>query len=509
MDFSKRNTIIDYGAIKCVTEFCYQTLINEVSDENNYIGATIYVDTGNVIKGWDFIKGTDTKAEDFFDFFIENADVLEQAHQILVNKLPGLSSESLKTLATIIYQKITMPSKSQYLLSYTGKTISYFSVIEEELRNILMMKNIIINKQKVMWYKIADYLEVNRIEHLHDSLPSISETMKKLKSIRNKAAHEGFISLEEFEQVEKFAVIDNALGIISYTKLLLRTAKENENLNDYKDEAEFINKDLLNGTILDVIFEDPKTLYEKGMCFRRGIGVKKNDTTAAEYFFKSAAMNHEPSLINLGILYFNGSGVPKDLEKSFNCFKPIAEKRDSNNQAIAQFFLGLIYREFNDEWNSFKCFERSANNGYPLAINTVAKYYLSVENFNFLKALKWSKLSLTSGAFDSEIGFLLGRIYYEGEVVSGNLNEAKYWFKHASIKGHVLALEKLNQVLHKEKAIDKIKHIFAIKITSNDQLIIGKKGPKSLYDSIVKQVKQELKDEFSTEEILILIKEAF
>jgi|SRR6266498_3789344 len=58
------------------------------------------------------------------------------------------------------------------------------------------------------------------------------------------------------------------------------------------------------------------TQFRLGYCYKFRVGVEKDDTKAFEYCKKSAEKEHSMAQGLLGVLYENGKGTKKDLEKA-------------------------------------------------------------------------------------------------------------------------------------------------------------------------------------------------
>ena len=124
-----------------------------------------------------------------------------------------------------------------------------------------------------------------------------------------------------------------------------------------------------------------------------------------------------------------------DYEKALKLFKPIAE--DGN--AIAEFYMGLIYYEGNDDVpQSFKesvfWFEKSIENGFTGAYSHLGWQYLHGKGV--LKSPKkafnyFEKASELENKWQDYAQFYLGRMYLFGKGVEKNLKQAAYWLNKA------------------------------------------------------------------------------
>ena len=116
----------------------------------------------------------------------------------------------------------------------------------------------------------------------------------------------------------------------------------------------------------------------------------------------AASLNHEEAKLNLGILYYEGKFILKDLEKATFLLQSISE---SNSKA--QIFLGKIYYEKKDVKNSIDYYLRAANNK------------------------------------ESEAQLFLGLSYIEGKIVQKDINKGFSYLNEAS-KSH--DIKTLNEI---------------------------------------------------------------
>src|SRR5687767_7422945 len=84
--------------------------------------------------------------------------------------------------------------------------------------------------------------------------------------------------------------------------------------------------------------DDEMAQYNLGNCYENGIGVKKDETKAFEYYKKSAEKGYNMAQNKLGILY-ESKGTEKDLKKAIYWYSKAAE----NGNQFAQYNLGIFY----------------------------------------------------------------------------------------------------------------------------------------------------------------------
>jgi TPR repeat protein len=109
---------------------------------------------------------------------------------------------------------------------------------------------------------------------------------------------------------------------------------------------------------------------------------------AARWFSKAAAQGHRLAQCNLGALYAQGLGVPKDLPKALRWYRSAAEQGDE----MAMYNLGALYAK---------------------------------EERNMSLAVAWFKQSAAKGYAAAQVN--LGMLYFRGEGVERNTVLAKRW----------------------------------------------------------------------------------
>ena len=140
-----------------------------------------------------------------------------------------------------------------------------------------------------------------------------------------------------------------------------------------------------------------------------------------------------------------------DFKTALKHFKPLAKKGDIN----AQFNMGLMYENGDgvpkDDKKAVYWWTKSAEQGSMLA-----QYYLGELNYtleNYQQAIYWFEKSAEQGDSDSQ--FNLGAIYYDGEIVPKDYKEAKYWLTKSAKQGHIYAQYSLGLMYHNGSGVPK------------------------------------------------------
>jgi TPR repeat protein len=70
---------------------------------------------------------------------------------------------------------------------------------------------------------------------------------------------------------------------------------------------------------------DPESLNNLGNLYANGRGVPRNDAEALRYYTRAAGSNYAPAFFNLGMMHELGRGVPADAAKAFGFYRQAAE----------------------------------------------------------------------------------------------------------------------------------------------------------------------------------------
>ena len=84
---------------------------------------------------------------------------------------------------------------------------------------------------------------------------------------------------------------------------------------------------------------DASSQYNLGWMYANGQGVPKDDQQAVFWYRKAADQGHAKAQYNLGFMYAKGEGVPKDDQQAVSWYRKAADQ----GNASAQYNLGLMY----------------------------------------------------------------------------------------------------------------------------------------------------------------------
>jgi TPR repeat protein len=137
---------------------------------------------------------------------------------------------------------------------------------------------------------------------------------------------------------------------------------------------------------------------------------RKDCYIAMTWYLRSVAHGNTDAMNNIGYLYKNGLGVPKDFEEAYFWFKKAADK----NNPIAQYNIGNMY-----------CYGEGMEK-------------------DFAKGAEWLTKAALQGNAPAQ--YNLGRMYQWGKGVKKDLQQARFWFQKAIDNGHEKAKEALTKI---------------------------------------------------------------
>ena len=88
---------------------------------------------------------------------------------------------------------------------------------------------------------------------------------------------------------------------------------------------------------------DTDAQFNLGLLYANGQGVPKDDAQARQWYEKAAAKGHAEAQVNLGILFVDGRGVPQDYKMAMYWLRLSAHQ----GNATARTSLGLMYERGN------------------------------------------------------------------------------------------------------------------------------------------------------------------
>ena len=166
--------------------------------------------------------------------------------------------------------------------------------------------------------------------------------------------------------------------------------------SDYNEVETYNDKDVLYKKA--AVLQDAAAQFTLGGNYYFGYnGYTQDYSQAKKWFEASAKQGHASAQYNLGLMYLKGKVIPKDLNK-------------------AKLWL-----------------EKASNQGHLEAQVGLAGIYLTTNNKNSPKGLELLKQALKSNSPQAQL--VMGVLYYNGTVLSQDMNEAKRYFDMACKNG--------------------------------------------------------------------------
>ena len=158
---------------------------------------------------------------------------------------------------------------------------------------------------------------------------------------------------------------------------------------------------------------------------------------AARWFTKAAAQGHRLAQCNLGALYAQGLGVPKDLQKALRWYRAAAEQGDE----MAMYNLGALYAT--EERNiglGIEWFEKAAAKGYLPAYVNLGMLYWRGEGVE--RSVETSRRWLLRAAEqkDANAWYALGTIALESQGAPADKVSAFACFSLSAVNGSERAM---------------------------------------------------------------------
>lgn len=197
--------------------------------------------------------------------------------------------------------------------------------------------------------------------------------------------------------------------------------------------------------------ENPIAQFYLGKIFRFGIGRQADSARATKWFdlairnglvkqMLSAAKSGDPAMqSNLGVMYFEGIGVEKNLSKAADWYRQAAEQGYAVGQSnlATQFLHGLGVDK--SPADAAQWYEKAANQNYAQAQYALANLYLAGSGVNkdYGIARSWYEKAANNGMAGGHTGLAL--LYQNGWGVPPNMAKALQHYRQAAADGDTAA----------------------------------------------------------------------
>ena len=148
---------------------------------------------------------------------------------------------------------------------------------------------------------------------------------------------------------------------------------------------------------------DISAQFNMGLMYENGHGVPKDDKKAIYWWTKSATQGYAKAQLLLGQKYHLGEGTPKNIDKAIHWYTKSAEQEF----AMAQYNLGHIYESDmygkENKKTSLYWYTKSAKNGNKDAQEIIGRLYFKGEEIpqNTKLAYMWLTISKQNGNRDA------------------------------------------------------------------------------------------------------------
>jgi TPR repeat protein len=227
--------------------------------------------------------------------------------------------------------------------------------------------------------------------------------------------------------VKPFAISLLLLAVLSSASLLLGAS----NVDELRTKADA---------------GDAAAQFNLGVMYANGEGVPKDSVEAVKWYLKAAEQGVSEAQCSLGMMYDTGEGVPRDSAEALRWYRKAADQ----GHAGAQFNLGLMYAKDKgvaiDLAEAAKWFRKAADQDYVAAQSWLGNMYAIGAGVakDPAEAVKWYLKAAEQGV--SEAQCKLGVMYNTGDGVPKDSAEALKWFRKAADQGDAEAQFNLGMI---------------------------------------------------------------
>lgn len=233
--------------------------------------------------------------------------------------------------------------------------------------------------------------------------------------------------------------------------------EENDNLILAESNNETIDsieqKNSSNNQSNLVTEQDAEVLFNLGLMYSEGQGVKQDYYKAAECFQKAAEQGHAEAQYNLGLMYYRGKGVKQDYFKAIEWY----QKAAAQGIADAQAYLAVMYYSGEgvqqDYFKAAELAKKVADQGYAEAQFCLGAMYYAGKGVkqDYTEARRWIEKAAEQGLADAQ--YFAGLMYASGKGVKQDYFKALEWYKKASEQGYAEAQYNLGTMYYTGKGV--------------------------------------------------------
>ncbi len=211
--------------------------------------------------------------------------------------------------------------------------------------------------------------------------------------------------------------------------------KEDAEARRKQEEYERARSATKGPAVGEPVRKDEVDLYNDGLAYYNGYGVRKDYAEAVRCFRLAAEKGYAKAQNNLAICYYNGHGVKQDYSEAVKWYTLAANQGNAN----AQYNLGFCFSNGHGVQKNYtqaaRWYALAAEQGVVSAQSKLADLYKAGRNY--AEAVKWYKMAALKDDTDAQCG--LGLCYYNGQGVPQDFKEAVKWYRMAAEKGNATA----------------------------------------------------------------------
>jgi TPR repeat protein len=173
--------------------------------------------------------------------------------------------------------------------------------------------------------------------------------------------------------------------------------------------------------------------FDLGVLYAQGLGVRRDLTTAANWYRKSARQGNAEAEFALGQMYSRGWGVPRDEADALRWFQ-MANSVDSSG-APTDWTRVEGYGMPQDQRQAAYWYRQAADQGHPEAQFNLARLYASGQGVkrDEEQAARWVSAAAAQGYAPAQAN--LGERFAAGNGVAQNHRRAYFWLTLAFLHG--------------------------------------------------------------------------
>jgi uncharacterized protein len=213
---------------------------------------------------------------------------------------------------------------------------------------------------------------------------------------------------------------------------------------------------------------DPIAQYKLATMYYEGKGIPRDDEEAVKWFLQAAQFDHIEAQYVLGVMYEKGHGVPRDDDQAYKWISMAARQGYARARVLLESEKWMGYAQSrlprggsqakpegdapDVTTEQIEDYTRKAEQGDMDAQYNLGIIYYHGEGVprNFEEALVWFLKAAEQN--DADAQYNLGFMYGRGEGVKKDQDQSLAWFGKAAEQGHTGAQEILEKMIKKARA---------------------------------------------------------